>query len=288
MEQRIVWIHGIGNHQPGYSAEWEQSFNTYLSLPHDSFLEVVWETVFDAARRATRGQRARGAPLKLTRREQAAEAEVREQLTAILLARASAYQEVKQPARPTRRGRSAPRGEVLEWRELQRRARRRGVFDWLTWPDEYLGDFTWYLVSKRLRTAVKEEAKKVLRPLAAADQRLSIIAHSWGTVVAYDALLDLEQELPSLNVANLFTLGSPLWLVRYLLEDSSGRKPGELAFWMNVDARGDLVGSWLSPAFEVDRDYQVPSHGSGDPHGSYFVDGNVAVQRDLVAAKVLE
>ena len=56
---------------------------------------------------------------------------------------------------------------------------------------------------------------------------------------------------------------------------------------MNVDARGDLVGSWLSPAFAVDSDYQVPAFGPGDPHGSYFVEGNTAVQRDLVAHAIL-
>ncbi|HZS01603.1 MAG TPA: hypothetical protein VFE37_22995 [Chloroflexota bacterium] len=286
MEHRIVWVHGIGDHKPGYSAEWEQAFNTYLQLPHADYLEVVWETVFDAARRATRARGA-AAPLKLTRKEQATEAEVREQLKAILVARASAFQEASAPAAPARRGRGVAGQEVVEWSELQRAARRRGLLDWVTWPDEYLGDFTWYLVSKRVRTAVKEEAKKVLRPLAGGDYQVSLITHSWGTVVAYDTLLDLEQETPALGVANLFTLGSPLWLVRSLLEDTSGRKPGELGFWMNIDARGDLVGSWLSPAFAVDRDYQVPAYGGGDPHGSYFVQGNEAVQHDLVATRVL-
>jgi hypothetical protein len=284
MEQRIVWVHGIGNYQPGYSAEWEQNFNTYLQLPHASYLEVVWETVFDVARRAMRGPRA--APLKLTRKEQLAEAEVREQLKAILVARASSFQEAS-AVRPGRRGRGVAGREVLEWSDLQRAARRRGLFNWLTKLDEYLGDFTWYLVSKRVRTAVKEEAKKILRPLADGDYRVSLITHSWGTVVAYDTLLDLEQETPGLSVANLFTLGSPLWLVRSLLEDSSGRKPGELGFWMNIDARGDLVGSWLSPAFAVDRDYQVPAYGGGDPHGSYFVQGNEVVQHDLIATRIL-
>jgi hypothetical protein len=287
MEQRIVWVHGIGDFKPGYSAEWEQNFNTYLQLPQASYLEVVWETVFDVARRTMHARGAAAAPVKLTRKEQAAEAEVREQLKAILVARASAFQETSALARPVRRGRGVAGREVLEWSELQRAARRRALPDWLTKPDEYLGDFTWYLVSKRVRTAVKEEAKKVLRPLADGDYRVALITHSWGTVVAYDTLLDLEQETPGLSVANLFTLGSPLWLVRNLLEDSSGRKPGGLGFWMNIDARGDPVGSWLSPAFAVDRDYQVPAYGGGDPHGSYFVQGNEAVQDDLIATQIL-
>jgi hypothetical protein len=117
--------------------------------------------------------------------------------------------------------------------------------------------------------------------------RISVVAHSWGTVVAHDALLDLEAESPTLEVANLITLGSPLWLVRRFLEDSSGRKSGRLDRWTNVHARGDLVGSWLSRGFEVDEEYQVPSFGDGDPHGSYFVAGNAAVQGEIVAPSIL-
>jgi metacaspase-1 len=288
LEHQIVWVHGIGDHKPGYSTEWEKSFNAYLNLSHESYVEVVWETVFDAVRRTMRiGRRATGAHVRLTQREQLAEAAVREQLLAILAARASAFEEGRAAAGLTRRGPHAVGRGVLEWSELRRVSRRGGTGEWLSQLNEYLGDFTWYLISKRVRTAVKEEAKKVLRPLADGDRAISIISHSWGTVVAYDTLLDLELEAPDLNVANLFTLGSPLWLVRTLLEDSSGRKPGELGFWMNIDALGDPVGSWLSPAFQVDRDYQVPSYGGGDPHGSYFVQGNEPVQHDLVANTIL-
>ncbi len=288
MEDRVVWLHGIGDHQPGYSAPWEQRFNTYLVLPHESYVEVLWESVFDAASRAMRQERrGAGAPLRLTRREQIAKAEVREQLKAILIARVSAFEEVRPPASTERRGRRRAGREAMEWSAMQRAARQRGMFDWLSRVDEYIGDFTAYLVSRRVRAAVQEEAKRMLRPFASGDFRVSIVAHSWGTVVAYDALLDLEQETPDLSVAHLFTLGSPLWLVRFLLEDTSGRKPGGLKSWMNIDARGDLIGSWLSPAFEVDRDLQVPSFGDGDPHGSYFVAGNAAVQRDLIANTIL-
>jgi hypothetical protein len=115
---------------------------------------------------------------------------------------------------------------------------------------------------------------------------ISVISHSWGTVVAYDSLIDLATEVPSLRITNLFTLGSPLWLVRLLLDDSSGRKPEQLRFWMNVHARGDLVGSWLKPGYALDRDFEVPSIGR-DAHGSYFVKDNPAVQRDLIAARIL-
>ena len=138
-----------------------------------------------------------------------------------------------------------------------------------------------------MRTAVKEQAKAVLRPFAGGEDSVAIIAHSWGTVVAYDSLLDLQVEQPALQMADLITLGSPLWLVRRLLEDRSGRKPGQLAQWTNVHARGDLVGAWLSTGFRVDEEFEVPNFGGGDAHGSYFVEGNEAVQRDIVARAIL-
>jgi metacaspase-1 len=308
MEHRIVWVHGIGDHLAGYSAPWEQSFNTHLSLAHESYVEVVWETVFDNARRAlSRERRGTGAPIRLTQREQLAEAEIREQVKAILAARASAFVEASAPA-PTasRSARSAAR-ESIEWSDIQRAGRRRaasdgaasrgavldgaaparGLFDVFSLIDEYIGDFASYLASSRVRAAVQEEAKKILRPFATGDFKVSIVSHSWGTVVAYDALLDLEQEVPDLRIANLFTLGSPLWAVRFFLEDRSGRKPGGLDHWTNVNARGDLIGSWLRPAFDVDQDHQVPAFGDGAAHSSYFVDGNAAVQRDIVASTVL-
>jgi hypothetical protein len=303
MQHRLVWVHGIGDHLPGYSEPWEQSFNPHLSFQHANYVEVVWETVFDSAIEALRLEaRADGAPVVMTPREQLAEAEVRAQLKAILAARASAFDEMRAPAPAAGPEAAVAGGEILEWSAVQdasaeragpeglpreRAAREGGRFGLFSLLDEYIGDFTSYLVSPRIRAAVQEEAKKILRPLASNDLKVSIVAHSWGTVVAYDALLDLELEAPSLQVANLFTLGSPLWAVRSLLEDSSGRKPGGLGFWMNVTASGDLIGSWLSPAFNVDSDNLVPWFGDGDAHGSYFVIDNVAVQRDLIAKTIL-
>jgi hypothetical protein len=165
----------------------------------------------------------------------------------------------------------------------------RGVGNWGTWlfrPDEFLGDFIRYLVSRSVRSAVKERFKERLRPIVEASPRIGVVAHSWGTVVAYDSLLDLSGELPALQVGDLFTLGSPLWMVRRFLEDSSGRKPPAVGEWVNVNAQGDLIGSWLRPAYAVDEDIQVPSMGEG-AHGSYFVPGNDAVQKTIVADRVL-
>lgn len=278
MQQRIIWIHGIGQNNPGYSAAWTQAFNTFFRLGLDSYLEVCWNTVFQAAQAATRSADG-GEAVGLTAQEQFDEQQVREDLETILLARASALQQAEAPAM-TRGGGD---GGTLEWPPVA----TRGALDWFFNPDEYIGDFTKYLVSRSVRTAVKAKVKEQLQPLVGGDYRISIIGHSWGTVVGYDSLLDLEIEQPGLQVANLITLGSPLWLVRRLLEDRSGRKPGNAATWVNVHARGDLVGSWLHPGFRIDKEFQVSNFGGGGAHSSYFVPNNEAVQRDIVARYVL-
>jgi hypothetical protein len=287
MPQRIVWVHGIGEHSPGYSAAWVDVFNPFLNLPTDGYIEVCWDSVF-----STVGPFALGAetPLgsilreaTLTPRQQEQADALRDELATILQSRADAL-------RPRPHGASAfAAAGPLEWSErfgATASPLAFGLPDWLSNPDAFLGDFIKYLVSRRVRNAVKEKAKEKLRPLAGGGDRCALITHSWGTVVAYDALLDLANEAPTLQIKHLITLGSPLWLVRRLLEDRSGRKPPQTATWVNIHAEGDPIGSYLRPAFAVDQDFLAPTVG-GDPHGSYFVTGNDFVQRDIIAVAVL-
>ncbi|HZG65220.1 MAG TPA: hypothetical protein VEZ12_00655 [Herpetosiphonaceae bacterium] len=283
MQHRIVWIHGIGNHSTGYSASWQATFNTYLQLAADNYVEVCWEEVFQAARATARGSTPESRAVALTPDEQRDEAAIRAELETLLLARASALGNAQAPA--TARG--AADTKVVEWSQVYRAPRARGILDWVFNPDEYLGDFVKYLVSRNVRNAVKEKAKERLRPLAGVDYRISIVGHSWGSVVAYDSLLDLEAEQPGLQVANLVTLGSPLWMVQRFLDERSGRKPRQTGSWINIHARRDVIGSWLKPGFLVDKEWEVPDFGGAGPHSSYFEANNVAVQRDIVAQYIL-
>ena len=282
MDHRIVWIHGIGQYSPGYSVEWENTFNRYFHFSHSNYVEVCWDTVFHPIG-GIRGLEVDEVTIELTPQEQLAEAEVRKDLQTIVLARASALALSTVSAR----GRAE---QITEWSEFAGIAAdgRRGVLPaWLSQPDAFLGDFVKYLVSRRVRHAVKEKAKERLRPLVSSEYSTSLVAHSWGTVVAHETLLDLEAELPSLQSTNLVTLGSPLWLVRHFLDERSGRKPGNVANWVSIHARGDVIGSWLSPGFQVDKEFEVPNFGGGDAHGSYFVPGNEAVQRDIIVQTIL-
>jgi len=272
-KRRIVWVHGIGEHRTGYSKPWRTVFNEFFDLADADYVEVLWEPVMEGRIPGARAVRA-GAT-RLTPEERAEERRIRAELEARL-----AQQAVTEGGAGAR-----DLGGPREW-GAARRGTPRGLWDVITNPGESIGDFARYLASRRLRLAVKECFKLRLRPLAGENVAISVISHSWGTVVAHDALVDLAAEMPDLEVANLFTLGSPLWLVRPFLEERSGRRPECVGFWMNVHARGDLVGSWLKPGFRADRDYEVPSVGR-DAHGSYFAKGNEAVQRDLIAARIL-
>lgn len=288
MPQRIVWVHGIGEHPPGYSAAWVQVFNPFLNLPPDGYIEVDWDSVFtgllDFSPDADTPMGSILREATLTPRQQERADALQAELATILQARADALQ--PRPAGPL----AFPADRPLEWSERfgapQPHLALGFLPDWLTNPDAYLGDFIKYLVSRRVRNAVKEKAKEKLRPLAGVGDRCALITHSWGTVVAYDALTDLATEQPNLSINHLVTLGSPLWLVRPFLQDRTGRKPAQTATWLNIHAEGDPVGAYLRPAFAVDQDYLVPTFGP-DPHGSYFVDGNALVQRDIIAVVIL-
>jgi hypothetical protein len=271
-KRRIVWVHGIGEHKAGYSKAWRTVFNPLLKLTEADYVEVLWEPVMEGRPPGARGGIGK---VQLTSKERADERLIRAELEARL------EQQAVIEATPA----GARGGRPREWGRVRRQA-SRGFFDILLNPGESIGDFARYLASRKLRLAVKECFKLQLRPLIGQSTAITVISHSWGTVVAHDALVDLASEAPTLKVVNLFTLGSPLWLVRPFLEERSGKRPSPVEFWMNVHARGDLVGSWLKPGFKVDRDYEVPSVGN-DAHGSYFVKGNEAVQRDLIASRVL-
>jgi hypothetical protein len=263
-DYRVLWVHGISPYDAGYSIPWEAVFNSYLNFPNSDYLEVLWSTVF-------KGENT----IPLTPQEQLAANELRNVLATPLLARATAQ---------------LPGSSILlrEWPSLKgvNVLPQDAVPDWVLNPDAYIGEFTEYLASRRIRNAVKEKMKEKLRPLAGRGNNISIIAHSWGTVVAYESLIDLEAELPTFKLRNLFTLGSPLWMVHLLLDDRSGRKPANTSMWVNVHALGDPIGAGLRPGFQVDKDLAVPSFGN-DPHESYFVAGNVAVQRDIVKVTIL-
>lgn len=274
-DYRIVWVHGIGHPSAGYSNSWRDAFNTYLKFPNTDYIEVLWSTVFTEAMNVLHLDKP---SIPLTSQEQIVADDLYRALATTLQARGSAIaQAVGSPL-------------VGEWSSITgaQAAVLATYPDWVLNPQIYIGEFVEYLASRRIRNAVKGKLKDKLRLLVGGGYAISVIAHSWGTVVTYESLIDLEVELPAFQLADLFTLGSPLWMVQQLLNDRSGRKPRNTGKWVNIHAQGDVIGSWLTPGFRVDKDFSVPDfHNSNDPHGSYFLPGNAAVQRDIVEVTIV-
>lgn len=268
-DAHVLFVHGIGNHVAGYSDRWRAAFNRYLTLPLDNFTEVVWDDVFDARSRGLRGL----APLPdLEPHEQQRADEITEEIRALLESR---YELATDLAEASSAGALGP--------GARDRAVDRGLMTWLLNPEEYLGDFVKYLASDRVRDAVDARLREKLNPLIQSGARVVLITHSWGTVVGHHTLRALDGgTVPSLHC----TLGSPLWMlpVRRMLHFDNRVRGCD--YWINVDAKGDLVGGSLVGKYAVNEDHSVPKVGPGDAHGSYFHPDNVEVQRDIVAAAV--
>ncbi|MCJ2118756.1 GPI inositol-deacylase [Methylobacterium sp. J-001] len=119
-----------------------------------------------------------------------------------------------------------------------------------------------------------------------AGRRTLLVAHSMGSIIAYDALRMLEREAPSVRVEHLVTLGSPLGLaeVRAKIGEENGeaRVPNNVDRWTNMADNRDLaaVAGELSDTFvPSDRGVGVTDmavvnaylrpNGSANPHKSY-------------------
>ncbi len=104
---------------------------------------------------------------------------------------------------------------------------------------------------------VRELLKAPLRQVFAAGDRILVIGHSMGAVIAYDALWELTHLEGHPGKVDLFlTLGSPLGM-HYVQDRLLGfrhnngqRFPCNIRHWVNIAAHGDLTA--LDPAVRDD------------------------------------
>ena len=98
---------------------------------------------------------------------------------------------------------------------------------------------------------------------AASGQRILLVAHSMGSIIAYDALRVLERDAPSLRVDHFVTLGSPLGLAEVKLkvagEHGEVRVPDNVGQWTNLADRRDIA----TVAGALADDYAPNRHGAG-------------------------
>lgn len=275
----LVYVHGISTHVAGYSDGWWGALKPYTTLfgackLNETRHEVLWSNLVNSrSAQATR------------------DAEVAE--IAALRARIMDVLDDRHRQQAAPAGRSAAaRAEATRGLEGER---SRGFA---------LDDFIVYMVNKRVRQQIIDRFTSTVRPLLAAGAALNIISHSWGTVVAYEGLRELEaDETLTGHVANFFTAGSALSLppVRGSLRPANrdGRRPRLVNRWINVDAQGDLVGGTLADMFAVDVEkLEIEPAGCertlgglgwynlGCAHVSYFQEENRLVNQQIFAQHI--
>jgi hypothetical protein len=117
-----------------------------------------------------------------------------------------------------------------------------------------------YLDEPDIRTAA---VRRVLN--AVSEETSVVVAHSLGTVVAYEALAGMDMRV------TLVTLGSPLGLPHLIFDrlcpTPPGCWPGQVVQWTNVVDTGDIVAAVedLRPLFG-DRVEQVRVHNGPNAH----------------------
>jgi hypothetical protein len=282
--RHLVYVHGICRHDPGFSDGWWESLHPFT----DSFgpgdrdgtrHEVLWSDLVNESNvAAAAARRADGAADEWSARVRG----VLEERSAALAMEAGPS--VHDPELTT----------DLLTRNLG--ARDLAGVNSLTIPGlNCVDDFTVYMFNDSVRAQIIARFTDVVRPLLESGAELDIISHSWGTVVAYEGLRELEDDgLTQANVRNFFTAGSALsiFLVKQRLRSANrdGRRPAIVQRWVNLNAVGDPVGGRLQGRpYQVDVEFlHLANLGCGlldasCAHGSYFKSDNVAVNRDIFA-----
>ena len=107
-------------------------------------------------------------------------------------------------------------------------------------PDLHL-----YNSDERLREALQARLIKRLRSARRWRRKIMLIAHSMGSIVAYDVLRDAASSLKGLEIEHFVTMGSPLGLSDLkTVFDGPRLVPECVARWTNLSDPKDPVSSW--------------------------------------------
>lgn len=286
--KHVVYVHGICRHDPGYSDGWWNALRPHLTtVPAANRHEVLWSDLVTSA-----------VPLAARASELPAAREVAEPLADPgQVELAAAIQDVL-----------ADRAERELVRASVESAGGEALTSHLAQPAAAfslpgvgcLDDFIKYLTDSSLRDQVIGRFRQVVEPLLAGAGLIEVVSHSWGTVVAYEALRLMDADISGTGVVrHLFTLGSALSIPpvkrRLLPQAIDGAKPRLVGQWINLDARFDVVGGSLqSNPFQVDEEFlELPPVGCSTvipnprcAHSSYFHPSNLAVNRDILARAI--
>ena len=117
---------------------------------------------------------------------------------------------------------------------------------------EYFSDVGRYLSDSEFARQVRHRLLRLLVPALRQNQRILLIGHSLGSVVAYDCLWELSSDsqyesLWDRSVDTFLTLGSPLGdetVKEHLAgwrNPPAARYPSNIRRWVNLSARGDTI-----------------------------------------------
>lgn len=253
-DRYVVYVHGICRHKAGFSEPWWNAMRPHVTgIPQDHVVEVLWSDIVNAPG---------AAPAGLSEEEQ----RLKKELQTILEDRAAQERDAN--------AEEAPGGLFGEF------------FD-------CTDDFVKYMSREGIRNQILAEFDRKVKPLLEGGKQVEVISHSWGTVIAYEALRRMDAG-PALSgrVHNLFTVGSALSIgtVRRNLRGriSGGGRPVAVDRWVNLDAEYDMVGGRIRGEFSVDVErlnlsavdcsfFVTPTCA----HSSYFVAENLVVNRDI-------
>ena len=109
---------------------------------------------------------------------------------------------------------------------------------------------------------IRQLQKSPLREAASKGECVLLIGHSMGSIIAYDALWELDHlEGVRTCVDQFLTIGSPLGM-NYVQKRLAGRQehmlrryPCNIGNWVNISSQGDLVA--LDPSLANDFDEMV-------------------------------
>ncbi len=94
---------------------------------------------------------------------------------------------------------------------------------------------------------IREQLKKIIRPMLDNNESVLVIGHSMGSIIAYDALWELTHVEHRKDKLDFLSLGSPLGMnyVQHRLQGSRDQKerkyPGMIRRWINIASVGDVT-----------------------------------------------
>lgn len=109
--------------------------------------------------------------------------------------------------------------------------------------EKKLPDLFRYYTEENTRAELRKKLKEAIKQNP--NKKLMLVAHSMGSIIAYDVLRELGKENPQIAVEHFVTIGSPLGMphVKYRISQESApvRTPTIVKRWTNLADRRDPV-----------------------------------------------